>query len=259
MNIQEYQKLSDAEKIHYLTHILPPNVFNIVQKDNNIIIEHIKYLLQFTYIPSGSFEMGLSLNELNKVKRIFEGCIEDSLIEELVSSSNYTVKDFLVTIYPIQWSEIHDIFPNMKYTRGNAWLSKNDVDRVCDYYKMRLLEDFEWEYAVQSIKRHLFPFGDEIITDIRINNWFYDKLHKSNAYTELGISDVFCGEWTNTLYPNNDLSDSNHSEYCIRGGAVNFWPFQEMYEWFTCLCAYKMSSEGLFDDKCACFRLVYDL
>ena len=264
LDIQEYVSLTIEEKYKSIISKIDTDIFDVHIDGNELKIKHLQTNLNFVYIPGGSFRKGLTDLEYSLVRKINDFEYEEIDLEHLRPVHTCNINDLLITEYPVSWETLKDFYPQYQAYKGTAWLNKESVDMICSHYNFRLPTDDEIEYIARCGKRQLFPFGNLLPQDKSIlEKWLVMDYDKSKMLSnELGVYGLFCGEWTSThftkSYSETDLNEPQE-HFCIRGGASVFWPWQDCGEWLQCLCAYHMSSEGLFEDKSAAFRFVFEV
>lgn len=264
VTIKEYISLSTEEKANIFKEYIPDE-FYIETNDTVPSVIHKETGLTFVFVPGGQGNKGLSDLELSLIKKTNNRLdIDDNTFSHLRPVHKVSVKNFLVSNYPVSWEFVSRYYPQYSGNKGAAWITKNEADNLCSRLNMRLPSDDEWEYMARCGKQQLFPFGNFMIKDDNeLDKWMildYDSSPMNcNA---LGLYGLFYGEWTNSRYTESyseeDMNDPTEY-FCIRGGASQFYPWQDCGEWLSCACAYRMSSSGLFEDNAAAFRLVYEL
>lgn len=264
LNIQEYIGLTVEEKYELVLSKINTDIFNVHIDGNSLIIKHLETDLNFVYVPGGNFKKGLTDLEYSLVRKINDFEFNEINLDHLRPVHTCTIRDFLITEYPVSWETLKAFLKKYQKNKGVAWINKESVDMICSYFNMRLPTDDEMEYVARCGKRQLFPFGNILPQDQSIlEKWLVIDYDKSKMLcNELGVYGLFCGEWTNTHFTRSysEIDLNNPQKYfCIRGGASIFWPWQDCGEWLYCLCAYHMSSEGLFEDRAAAFRFVCDI
>lgn len=266
MTVLEYVDLSGEAKYRYVSSKIPGDVFTVTCGENFPQIKHNISGMDFAFIPGGNYIKGLTDFEYATVTKLNDFKFEGIDLDELRPAHDVWINDFLITDYPVSRESLSVIYPEYKGRSGAAWLPKEDADKICKDLGMRLPTDDEWEYMSRggSKKRLIFPFGPVLISDdSEMEKWLildYDK-SKMNC-NNLGIYGLFHGEWTGSHYTDSyseeDMNNPREA-FCIRGGGSLFWPWQDCGEWLHCICANRMSSDGLFEDRSAAFRLVYEL
>lgn len=265
-NIKEYLSLSAEEKMNIINEYVPKDIFYVELNNKSPYVIHKETGLTFAFIPEGYVNKGLSDLEFSLIKKINNNHLEidNDTFNHLRPQHKVFINNILISTYPVSWEFVSNYYPKYQSNKGAAWITKNEIDDLCSRLNMRLPSDDEWEYAARCGKQQLFPFGNFMLKDDdELEKWLildYDKT-KMNC-NELGLYGLFYGEWTNSRYTETySEEDMNNptEHFCIRGGAAQFYPWQDCGEWIRCACAYRMSSSGLFKDKAAAFRLVYDL
>lgn len=264
MDIKEYIGLTVEEKYSFVISKIDNDIFDVYIDSNELYIKHLQTNLNFVYIPGGNFRKGLTDLEYSLVQKLNDHEYKDIDLNRLRPVHTSAVNDFLITEYPVSWEPLKALYPQYQEYKGTAWLNKETVDKICSHYGFRLPSDDEMEYIARCGKQQLFPFGNTLPQDnATLEKWLVTDYDKSKMLcNELGVYGLFCGEWTDThftsSYSETDLNNPQE-HFCIRSGASLFWPWQDCGEWLYCLCAYRMSSEGLFEDKAAAFRFVFEI
>ncbi len=108
-----------------------------------------------------------------------------------------------------------------------VWVSHKDAKAFAGWYGMRLLTDYEWQYAAGGTEKYRYPWGDRY-DGLKCNDTGEETLTPVDAYPEgaspFGLCDL-CGnahEWTEEV-----LDDGMHRFVLLRGGAsyrgAHFW------------------------------------
>lgn len=204
----------------------------------------------FSYIPSGEYIRGFSVEE----QRIAESICSPipANLHEMRPALQVTVSEFLVSCCPVlETNDIGQAFP--------LYCNFEECSELCCSNGMRLPTESEWEYFARAGQQTLFPFGNELPDDDKLDIYmrldFSDlSKHLANTY---GLYGLFTGEWCSDNFTESYDTVVESSYHVIRGGAANFWPWQDE-EWVWCMSAMRMPSSDLIDGKCA-FRMVFDL
>lgn len=256
--IHEYLQLSKKEKIKHIEEVMGKRIKDfILNSDNDIpILFHKQTKLEFVYVPGGKYEKGFTIENQQAAEKISK--IVNANYNEMRPVSVEEISAFLVTRTPILYNHI-DV--NDLEKRGfPVYCGFKEAIKVAAQMKMRLPSENEWEYFVRAGTKTLFPFGDELLEEKKLEKWMtmdFEDLSKSEA-NALGLYGIFTGEWT-TDYFKTDYSDNANilESRTIRGGGAFFWPWQDQ-EWVWCMSSMRMPSCDLIDDSCS-FRVIYDI
>src|SRR5262249_15927562 len=126
----------------------------------------------------------------------------------------------------------------------------------------RLPREAEWEYACRATTNTLFVWGNKLLPDKELETWitseFSEGWERKLSCNRFGLYGLFDGEWCEDQFRETyDPSEApRKGEFAVRGGGSLFWPWQNE-EWLWCMSPMRISSSGLFEDRCAGFRLVY--
>jgi formylglycine-generating enzyme len=220
----------------------------------------------FKFIPAGEFVMGMSEKEEAAARRIRDPF--NANIDEMRPTVNVAIKAFLMSSTPVttilfnKFSEKQatgyqkDVYP--------VNVSFENAMRFAHAMRCSLPTETQWEYACRATTRTLFTWGDELLPRGDLDKWLrirfaegYQGKLNSNKF---GLFGLFTGEWCQDEYRKNYAVDAQilTGEHVIRGGGSRFWPWQAN-EWIWCISAMRMPERDLFQDRCAGFRLVYEL
>lgn len=259
MNIQKYLTLPFADKkalLHDIAKKYPR--FTVYYVNYDIYLKDEKTDILFSYIPEGEYIRGLSQQEQCNVEKI--SMVPPLDYEEMRPTQKIEVSPFLISCCPITNGIVSKVFSDMTGNASSpAYCTKEQVDSVCEAFKMRLPTETEWEYAVRAGENTLFPFGNELPDEEKLEKFMhldFSKIENEPA-NPLGLYGLFTGEWCSSHYSKTYNSPPSSKDYVIRGGAAQFWPWQDE-EWVWCMSAMRMPSSDLIDGLCA-FRLVLDI
>jgi formylglycine-generating enzyme required for sulfatase activity len=214
---------------------------------------------RFRTLPAGTYQIGLSDEELAAAKRIEE---PNLTVEELRPVITVTLPTLLVAELPIPVdlaarfgfrAEGEDREPGEP-----AMLTHAEATKVADGLGCRLPSEAEWETMCRAGASTLFPWGWGLPPDDELEQWLaWDAAASTrNAW---GFGGLFFGEWCADRYrPSHDSGEQEqHGARVIKGGGSQFWPWQDCGEWVWCMPAARMPSTDLdVDGRCAA-RLVF--
>lgn len=216
--------------------------------------------IRFRALPAGTYQIGLSDEELAAAKRIEE---PNLTVEELRPVITVTLPTLLVAELPI----VADLAARFGFgTEGEdrepgepAMLTYAEATTIADSLDCRLPSEAEWETMCRSGASTLFPWGWDLPPDDELDQWLtWDTAaSKRNAW---GFGGLFFGEWCADRYrPSHDSgAKEQHGAQVIKGGGSQFWPWQDCGEWVWCMPATRMPSTDLDADGRCAVRLVFD-
>jgi formylglycine-generating enzyme required for sulfatase activity len=217
--------------------------------------------IEFKYIPSGEFNMGLSQKEESSAKKICRQIPAD--LKEMRPVHKVNINHFLVSSCPVLNHSASNFIDSidLKYPNSPVFLNRDEAESLLHQTGCRMIHEKEWEYMCRGTTQTLFVFGDKLIEDDELAKWLswdfsaIDKI-KSNSFNIYGL---FTGEWCQDKYKSSYDEDAkiDDNAYVIRGGGALFWPWQDQ-EWVWCMSAMRTSSHDIIDGKCG-LRLVYDI
>lgn len=253
MQITDYLSLSNAQKYLFLKMIATRNPrFEPTECLNNIYLLDKTSNTLFSYIPSGTFEQGLSTDEQETAESIFAPVPAN--YDEMRPVKIVHVSEF----YPFTKTVLSTIDRNDEHMYP-LFCSYEQSQSICHSYGMRLPSESEWEFSARAGGNSLFPFGNELPTYNMLAK--YMALDFRNLSPEvanpLGLFGLFTGEWCSDLFASSYDSALTTSSHVIRGGGAQFWPWQDN-EWVWCMSAMRMPASDLPDNSCG-FRMVFDL
>ena len=114
-----------------------------------------------------------------------------------------------------------------------------------------------WEAACRGGAATLFPFGDELPEDEQLDKLMSGDLADipNLPVNPFGLVALHFGEWCGDEFRlSHDLNSGvEDGPFTIKGGAAQFWPWQDV-EWVWCMCAMRMPSSALAADGRAALR-----
>jgi formylglycine-generating enzyme required for sulfatase activity len=235
-----------------------------LQNESSLLptLVHRQTGLEFSYVLGGEFDMGLSEEEEMIARKICNPFPAN--IDEMRPVSRITIQSFLISKLPIL-NELAAKFINHRYDKKNkfypAYLDRHHAKYLVQELGGRLPYEREWEYACRAKTKTLFVFGNELPQNKELEKWIsWDFSNMKNLLANpFGLYGLFIGEWCEDKYKlnYNESSSTEDNSYVIRGGASNFWPWQDE-EWVWCMSAMRMPSTDLLDGTCG-LRVVFDI
>jgi formylglycine-generating enzyme required for sulfatase activity len=220
----------------------------------------------FKFIPAGEFQMGLSEEEEKAARRIRDPF--PASISEMRPVRNVHVDAFLLSSCPVTTKVFVSLAqaPPTGFQKPNypVLVTYEEAARFSDSVGCCLADETQWEYACRGGTRTLFVWGDYLPARGSLAKWMGLDLKEgyegSLACNDFDLYALFTGEWCKDEFRNTygPGAPSRPGEHVVRGGAALFWPWQDQ-EWVWCMSAIRMPESGLFPDRQAAFRLVYNL
>jgi hypothetical protein len=125
---------------------------------------------------------------------------------------------------------------------------------LSEHFSADIPSEIEWEVACRGGTRTLFWFGNSLPDDDELPRHL--GMARPFAENPFGISCLFFGEWCNDFWSKDHLSaPTNMTDFIVKGGAAQFWPWQDGREWAGCASAFRMPSSDLGEQDIA-VRLV---
>jgi len=225
------------------------------------VFKHKKTQMEFVYIPSGSYKMGLSIKEEKAAEELYSPI--PATLENMRPLKNLTVKSFLVSRTPVtniilsKYSKVD--YLDLQKPFYPAYVDRSVVDETMKILNCRLIFENEWEYICRADTKTLFVWGDDLPLDL--GGWLsldFSDLQNLTA-NPFGLYGMYSGEWCYDYWRESyNLPFPKHStNFVVRGGGSVFWPWQDE-EWVWCMSAMRCPSKFTIDEKAA-FRLIYDL
>jgi Leucine-rich repeat (LRR) protein len=198
----------------------------------------------FHLVPGGELRPGLSAAEIKSLKRLLKTAspearaILDHIDQLRAGRKKIKIPPMLVARLPLRAEGIREIDSSLEVEGDPALLDPKFAETVAQKLGMSLPTEAEWEWACRAGTRSLFFWGDEMPTQDRWTYAFSDaRPSNTNCFGLIGMG----------AFP----------ELCaggiVRGGAEQFYPWQDAGEWLLMLCALRG------DAPQACLRLVIRL
>jgi hypothetical protein len=103
--------------------------------------------------------------------------------------------------------------------------------------------------------------GSTLPGEATLDRWLAWSLVGENIERNaIGFGGLYFGEWCSDEFRVSHAPGAavEPGAYVIRGGAAQFWPWQDQ-EWVWCACAMRMPSTALFADRRCAARPVREL
>lgn len=227
---------------------------------------HEEVGISFKLVFGGIASIGCSEAEEHAARMI--EAKPNNNFQELRPVMQASIDPFLLSIAPLLVGECNSILSHPQpEVRGWAStpvrVSYPVAQDLADRMGCRIPTEAEWEYAARAYTRTLFPWGDKLPHDEELAPWLCLNYAGNAAHTanDFGFHGIFSGEWCSDLWQDSHCQNTvlQSSFRVIKGGGSMFWPWQGCQEWVWCMPSMRMSSECLFDDGKACFRLARSL
>jgi hypothetical protein len=221
-----------------------------------VVIEYsaIGRTLAFRLVPAHSACLGLSERNLAAIHRIAD---EPQInVEEMTPVIDIDIGPFLIAEHPLDAAaaraligfqgEDPDVFP--------AYLDEASALAAVRALGATLPSEIQWEAAAKAGADPLFPFGDELLSEARLEPWMrYDLADPLAARNPFGIGGFFFAEWCADEFTASHAPDAESlpGTRTIKGGAAYFWPWQDE-EWVWCLSSMRMPSTDLDKGVAVC-------
>lgn len=206
--------------------------------------------------------MGLSEEEEMMARKICDPFPANT--DEMRPVNRVIIQSFLISKLPIL-NELSANLIDHNYDKKNkfspAYLDRYQAKYLVQELGGRLPYEREWEYACRATTKTLFVFGNKLPQNKELEKWLSCDFSnvKNLLANPFGLYGLFIGEWCEDRYKfnHNESSFTEDDSYVIRGGASNFWPWQDE-EWVWCMSAMRMPSKDLLDGTCG-LRVVFDI
>jgi len=249
MDIHSYLKSSLEEKSALIQKIIQSHSELTYLEFTKSKIElplfyHATLMQSFIYIPTGTFNFGLTSADVNKIEHIDKH--SPVCYEEMQPTSSVQICNFLISEKPVLDSQYN---PQI--------VEYNCAAEFAEYHKCKLPSEKQWEYSCRAGEENIFPFGNTVPNEIELEEWFSWNCKNSSKQNAFGLKNMFFGEFCEDDYHSSHSHISPTNGHVVKGGAAYFWPWQDN-EWIWCLTTMRCSSKELPDEKAA-YRLVIEL
>ncbi|HEY6560414.1 MAG TPA: SUMF1/EgtB/PvdO family nonheme iron enzyme [Polyangiaceae bacterium] len=269
--LETWRGASAKQRVHLIDNVVAaaPSGFELSRgvsgADLLPMFVHARTATEWIFIPGGSFSMGLSAEEEKAARAIADP--PPLNIHEMRPCRVVTVRPFLVMKAPVTWSLVSRVLtvddmedrPEFDGPREAqpAYLHRDEIEALARADHFRLPTEEQWEWACRGGTRSLFFFGDTLPEDESLLASFVAPDLRTCKPNPFGLLGLFVGEWCRDHFrPAYDQAPSQN-DFCVRGGATVFWPWQGS-EWAFCISAMRMPSSDLAGGLCGA-RLVVDL
>lgn len=243
------------------------------------IFDHNKTGLQFRLIPSGRFVLGFGEQEELAARRI-----KDPLpmkLDHMRPTREIRVEAFLMSLFPVTGRVFRELGCGLPERASAVETGSPNPplpsvsDREMDYPMMvpyevadrfargvgfQLPSEIQWEYACRGGIQALFPWGNELPGYEELDQWLELRVGERRGYANgFGLYGLFGGEWCRDEYGSTHELGAivERGDHVVKGGGALFWPWQDQ-EWIWCMPSMRLPESGLFADRRAGVRLVYE-
>ena len=239
------------------------------------LFRHRESRIDFTLIPRGEFQMGLSEQEESAARRILDPPPFDS--SGMRPAATRKMRSFLLSTSPMMVGQAQRLFGDSGLSRylnpstvtkaepnpyAPVYINRETAISMAESLGCRLPYEAEWEYSCRGNTTSLFPWGDALPPDRELERWLDfglppDRWNRNG----FGLYQLFSGDWCVDGWTDSHEEGATACEgvFVIKGGGAIFWPWQNSGEWIWCMPARRMPSSGLTGDRTCAFRLVKEL
>lgn len=222
--------------------------------------------IPFKLVLGGTFRMGCSEAEEAAARAIEDP--PNITFGELRPVRSRHVGPFLMGITPVLIGE-YLWLGGEKLGEWRGWpnhpaaAKREEAITLAGKLGCRLPLETEWEYACRATTQTLFPWGDALLSEPKLEPWLNTNFagNVPRVCNRFGLKGLFTGEWCLDEYRPNyaPSAEPRPGEYVVRGGGSLFWPWQNASEWVWCMAAMRMPSGDLPPEGTCGFRLVRDV
>ena len=237
---------------------------------------------EFSLIPGGTFEMGLSPEEEQTLRAERERVERDpdelnhefdlllSEIGQMHPLHRVTVPPFLIAQRVMSVGGVARWLGGFRdplygdVTEAAAHLDRDQIAAVLAATQLRLPSEAELEYAARGgLPRCLLPTGNRLPDENTLEAMIADTdgaTHNGFGLHGYGLYPELCADRWHEHYkgaPDDGTPWLSGSIGVIRGGAADTFPWQGCGEWNALLCAYRTNDHGA--EFGAAIRLVHGL
>lgn len=254
--LPQWIALSDAEKDAVLARLSDtlslPQPF-VLSRDAyvvpRLVIDYAELggRIAFRLVPAHTVPVGLSNDNLAVIHRISE---EPPIsVEEMTPLIRVDVAAFLIAELPLPVAAARVLVGKGQDERAEFPAYLDDMSALAALRRLgaTLPSEAQWECAAKAGADPLFPFGDTLLDESRLEPWMrYDLGDSISARNAFGIGGLFFAEWCGDEFTMSHAATAERlaDTRTIKGGGAYFWPWQDK-EWVWCLSSMRMPASDL--------------
>ena len=206
---------------------------------------------RFRLLPGGVYRIGLSDEELAAAVAIAPQ--PNLTVTEMTPAREVKLDPVLMADLPITQAVASQFIVGLDTGHPDhpAMLCRDEALAIAGDLGWRLPSEAEWEACCRGGSSTLFPWGSTLPEAAVLERWMAWSLPEENIERNaLGFGGLCFGEWCSDEFRVSHDPDAaiEPGAYVIKGGAAQFWPWQDQ-EWVWCACAMRMPSTALFADQ----------
>lgn len=210
--------------------------------------------IAFRLIPAHTVPVGLSDGNLAAIHRLSD---EPPIsVGEMTPLIRVDVAAFLIAELPLPVAAARVLVGKGHDERAEfpAYLDEASALAALRRLGATLPSEAQWECAAKAGADPLFPFGDALLSESRLEPWMrYDLGDATSARNAFGIGGLFFAEWCGDVFATSHAPAAERlaGTRTIKGGGAYFWPWQDE-EWVWCLSSMRMPSNDLDGGVAVC-------